>query len=195
MPIFLLTGGVVAQTPPGNAVAPGVTVVKKSWHVRAVDAAMYEDPLRPSGERIGQEAAQKQIEEDYRRTGVRPSPRPNQDIWRNPLRTPTRAVQYVFEVEIKNTGTQRIRGVSWEYVFMDAAGKRELGYRPFDSKVSVGPGRSVKLVGRVTKIVGDAAELKQAREAAERSRGKFPEHVGIRRIEYDDGSVWKRNPK
>ena len=59
----------------------------------------------------------------------------------------------------------------------------------------IAPGGSARLVGRVTKLVDTAAELKEARKAAEQARGKYPELVGIRRIECDDGSVWKRNPR
>lgn len=189
---FLLTCGAAAQTQSRYPDAPGVAVVKKSWRVRAVDTSASGDPLRASGERLEEEAVQKQIEDDYRRSGATTTPWPRPQVRWNTLRAQTRAVQYIFEAEIKNTGAKRIRGVVWEYVFLDAAGERELGYRPFASRVNVGPGGSAKLIGRLTKIVNSAAALKEARKAADRTRGKFPELISIRRVEYDDGSVWER---
>lgn len=190
--IFLFTCGAAAQTPSRYPDSPGVTVVKKSWRVRVVDTSASGDPLRAGGERLEEEAVQRQIKEDIERSGATTTPWPRPQVRWNTPRATTRAVQYIFEAEIKNTGAKRVRGVVWEYVFLDAAGVRELGYRPFASKVNVGPGGSARLIGRLTKIVGTAAELKEARKTADRARGKFPELISICRIEYDDGSVWER---
>lgn len=192
---FLLTSGVAAQTSPSYPDAPGVVVVKNSWHTRVLDSAAYEDPLRASRERVGEEIAQREIMEDYRSSGGSTRTLPSRDVqWRS-LRAPTRAVQYIFEAEIKNTGAKRMRGVVWEYVFLGPAGGREVGYRRFASKVSVSPGKSAKMVAYITLHVNNATEAKVANKAAQQAHGKYLERISIRRILYEDNSVWERHSK
>jgi hypothetical protein len=192
---FLLIGSAAAQTSSRYPSAPGVAVVKNSWRTRTADSAMNEDPLRPSRERAEEETVQKEIIDDYKNTGGSSRRLPSRDVrWRTP-RQPTRMVQYIFDAEIKNIGPKKMRRVVWEYVFLDAAGEREIGYRLFESNVNIAPGKTAKMVGYIQRYVNSAAEAKEANKVAREVHGKYMEIIAIRRIEYDDNSVWERPSK
>ncbi len=185
---FLLAGGVAAQTSPVYPDAPGVTVIKNSWYVKARDRKLEEDPLGPSNEQMVKEV-QRESQEGKDMVGsviVRPP-----QIWRNPTKSRPVA-EYFFEATITNTGTKKIERLIWEYVFLSRTTGREVGYRPFRSKESISPGKSTKLVGVVIVPLENIAE---GAKAGQETRGRYVERVFIRQIEYDDNTVWRRPSK
>lgn len=196
--LFLLTYAVAAQTPQRYAEAPGLAVIKNSWHSKVL-AAPGEDPMEPSLERLNEESAINERQNEIARSGAsarpgityipgtlktRPTPRPSSPM-----------VAYIFEATIRNTGTKKIRRIVWEYIFLDEGGTRELGYRAFNSKVNISPGKSVKVAGYTRIYVNDAVEANKLNQAAQQLHGKYMEVISIRYIEYADNSIWKRLSK
>ena len=60
-----------------------------------------------------------------------------------------RPARYVFlyKISVKNTGSKVIRGIDWDYVFMDRATNAEVGRRQFTSgeKIDAGKGKELKV--------------------------------------------------
>jgi len=97
-----------------------------------------------------------------------------------------RATVYVFKytakASLKNTGAKSIKAVSWDYVFTDKANQKEVKRFKIQSKQQIPPGETVTLL----KDIGldpeeDTRQLGQSKQAVE-----------ITRIEYTDGSVWRK---
>jgi hypothetical protein len=98
--------------------------------------------------------------------------------------------EYVYEVKVSNTGAKKIRELVWKYVLLDPDTGREISDHQFTSKVSISPGRSKKLVGHSA----PPALVSVARTNRD-LRDQYTERVEIRRVEYDDGSVWESTSK
>jgi hypothetical protein len=170
-----------------------VEVIKHSWHTKVRDRRLDEDPLGPTNETLERERYRRN--EELRKAGQTPlEDVPKPKIWRNITR-PEPAVGYFFEATVRNSGVKKIRRLVWEYVFTEPGGGGEVGYRVFESAVKLGPGKSAKVVGIVVRDVLTVAEGKAAEEAARRSRGKYTETVSVRRIVYEDGTIWDRHSK
>ena len=84
---------------------------------------------------------------------------------------------------------KKIRGLVWEYVLVDPSTGSEVGRHQFTSKVSVGPGKSKTIFGYSTLPPVSSVD---ANNAGEGSEGQHSEQVVIKRIYYDDNSVWER---
>ncbi len=192
--IVLSAGLCAAQTQPDENAAPGVVIVQKGWRRFLVrNPALDQDPLRAlenqdRSERIREEVArQSRVNVAH---GREPLTLPSRNAT-NPLppRKPPYPYVYSYRVKISNTGAKRIRGVIWEYVLIDETTGSEVGRHRFESKVSVRPGKTKTLYGRSTLPPASRINAMQAGEAPE---GQNSEHVVMKRIYYDDNSVWER---
>ncbi|HYG81557.1 MAG TPA: hypothetical protein VD861_14270 [Pyrinomonadaceae bacterium] len=98
----------------------------------------------------------------------------------------TRGTVYVFKytarATVKNTGTKAIKAVSWDYVFTDGKERRELKRYRFQSKRQIPPGETQTLTAGVGLDPKD-----KARHITAGKQG-----VEITKLEYADGSVWKK---
>jgi hypothetical protein len=186
--VCLLTGDATAQTSPGEANAPGVTVVKKSWQTRVSGYNVNSGSMNASQDYIEAERIRKEIQAENDRTGVRGTTVVQVVRFRAPQRGAT-AVDHFFEAEIKNAGTKKIRWLAWEYRLFHEDRQIEVRFQPFATTVKINPGKGAKVRGSLTQYV---ATLSEAKEAAKQFQGNYREQVIIHRIEYDDGSVWER---
>lgn len=193
--LMVLSGGLcAAQTPPSGNAAPGVTVVESGWRRFWVrNPALDQDPLRPledqeHSERIRQEAVRQNAIRAA--AGKIQAPLPSRNAT-NPISPPRPAnpFTYSYRVKIINTGVKKIRGLIWEYVFIDPSTGKEVSRRRFASNVSVSPGKSKTLYGRSTLPPAISVD---ARKAGEEPEGQHSEHVVITRIYYDDNTIWER---
>jgi hypothetical protein len=195
--LIVLAGGLcAAQTTRGGEAAapPGVTVVESSWRrFWARNPALYQDPLRPledqqRSERIRQEVArQNAIRAEMGKDQI-PLPARNA-TGPLPPRSPANPFVYSYRAKITNTGAKKIRGLVWEYVFVDPSTGSEVSRRRFESNVSVGPGQSKTLYGRsdLPPVLSvDAGKASQGPE------GQHSERVVITKIFYDDKTTWER---
>jgi hypothetical protein len=97
-----------------------------------------------------------------------------------------RATIYVFKYTakavLKNVGTKSIKEVSWDYVFTDPESGKEIRRFKIQSKQQIMPNESAAL----TKEIGiDPKEDTRTLNSGKQS-------VEVMRIEYTDGSVWRR---
>ncbi len=184
---------VAAQSKPNYVSAPGVAVVESSWKRVVRRLPDPEDPLstleaQDRAERVRSEA----IQQNKQRVeaGLPEAPLPPRTV--NPPRHSTRGPkpEYVYEVKVNNNGAKRIRELVWRYVLLDPDTGREVSDHQFTSKVSIRPGRSSKVVGYSV-----PPALVSASRTNRDLRDQYTERVEIRRVLYDDGSVWESTSK
>ncbi|HKR00172.1 MAG TPA: hypothetical protein VJT09_05835 [Pyrinomonadaceae bacterium] len=90
--------------------------------------------------------------------------------------------KYTARATLKNTGGKTIKAVSWEYVFRDAKDEKELKRYNLQSRQEILPGETQT----ITRDVG----LDPKESTRHITTGK--QSVEITRIEYTDGTVWRR---
>jgi hypothetical protein len=93
--------------------------------------------------------------------------------------------KYTAKATLKNIGSRTIKAVSWDYVFTDANTQKELKRYCLQSKQQILPGDTQTLL----RDVG----LDPKENTRYISIGK--QGVEIIKIEYTDGSVWRRQEK
>lgn len=99
---------------------------------------------------------------------------------------------FIYEFKVRNTGEKTIRKVAWEYSFSDPGTKKKVGKRSYKSKVKVLPGATASLTVRSSQPPIGTIDAKRAGTS---QMDQSPEQMVIQRIEYTDGSVWKRDSK
>jgi hypothetical protein len=96
---------------------------------------------------------------------------------------------FAYKAKIRNGGAKAIREIDWDYVFFDATTGEELGRREFANTGKISSGKSKELSFRIlsppTKRVSVHSLGKKEREGL---RGQ----IVIVRVEYVDGTVWRR---
>jgi hypothetical protein len=90
--------------------------------------------------------------------------------------------KYTAKVTLKNTGSKTIKAVSWDYVFTDTKEQKELKRYSLQSKQQILPNETQTLM----RDVG----LDPKENTRHISTGK--QGIEIIKIEYTDGSVWRR---
>ena len=93
--------------------------------------------------------------------------------------------KYTAKATLKNTGAKTIKAVSWDYIFADAKEQKELRRYKLQSKQQVLPGETQTLIRDVGIDPKD--------NTRHISTGK--QSIEITKIEYTDGSVWRRQEK
>lgn len=195
--LVLLAGGAAAQVSSTTPDTPDMEVLQITWRrvdynpklndraipnperdqIRAVNSARIQQAIQDRRNNPGQTASPVLLREP-------PTPEPP------PVIRPWTG--YVYDFKVRNTGTKTIRKVEWEYLFSDPGTKRKVGRRSYKSKVKILPGAVADLSVRSSlPPIGTI----DARRAASGQSDQSPEQMVIQRIEYADGSVWKRNSK
>ncbi|HWS98676.1 MAG TPA: hypothetical protein VN256_00295 [Pyrinomonadaceae bacterium] len=99
----------------------------------------------------------------------------------------TRGTLYVFKytakASVKNTGAKAIKAVSWDYVFTDEKERKELKRYRLQSKQQILPGETQTLTAGIG--------LDPKDKSRHITTGK--QSVEIAKLEYADGSVWKKD--
>ena len=189
--LLLLTVSVMAQET--SLDPPDVIVLEKSWHKEPqVGPAHASNPLGPNEALIRQTQMEKDTirqREEYslpnQPTEARmpvPQPRPI---------APARSVvtTYVYKIKVKNNGPKTIKSLEWEYQFLNPQTLEVMGYRRITSDTKLSPGTIMKLERRFTR---QPTILVNANQLDKKYRDQFTERLIIHRIQYSDGSVWRR---
>ncbi|HKQ52712.1 MAG TPA: hypothetical protein VJT74_10110 [Pyrinomonadaceae bacterium] len=90
--------------------------------------------------------------------------------------------KYTAKATLKNSGTKAIKSVAWDYVFTDEKERKELKRYKLQTKQQILPGETQTL------SVGLGLDPKE--KTPHIKTGK--QSVEITRIEYADGSAWKK---
>ena len=185
---------IAASASPPRAVAqtqlqspPGIVILKWSWNEYATVPGKNPYPAVPQTNSTGQRSREpfgpKDPLEGARQTEtvtVQPPPRDNR---------PVKGYQY--RVTIKNTGTKTIKGMSWDYIFIDPANEDRLAHHHFRNEKKIRPGKKQQItqfsLAPPTRVVNVRAVNKTEGEP-------LIERLIITRVEYDDGSVWQLRP-
>lgn len=188
--VFLLSIDVYAQSSASQSDAPDLTVTKKNWRREIHHPALTADPFRSNDE-------QAELQRAQRDNGVRNSvrvkegntPLPTVPTAR-PMKTEAEGptARFVYRVTVKNTGTKTITGLAWDYLFFDSDKVEQIGQLSFQQRVKIRPGKTTELIRQ------SAMPPTRVIDATKANKGevKLSEEVFIRRIEYEDGSVWQR---
>lgn len=105
--------------------------------------------------------------------------------------TPSRLpVFYVYSMKIKNVGPKLIKGVAWDYLFIDQNLNSEVGRHQFLTYTKVATNKTITLHGDLRtppiSVVG-------APVSGSDKHSHYSERAVIECVFYDDGSIWK-NP-
>ena len=193
----LLACAAAAQTPKATPTEPhGVTVVGGRWDREVYNPALLEDPMD-----ISTDAAQllKERREVSRvnatrneRGGRTPLPPPSEPSIKTAKRSGPATTIYLYQIRVSNDGTKKIRSIVWDYVLFDPTTQREMGRNQFESKVSLGVGKTKDLFGSSKTPPATVVDVSKSDKV---ERGQYAEAVEIQRVVYDDGTVWERSPQ
>ena len=195
--LLLLPAGAAAQeAPAAKDESHGVSVVKARWQKRFYNRALDEDPTDASSDpaeltRARQDAARATpARSDQRGRSPLPPPLPPDTPGATLGPRPGRGSNvYLYEVKVRNKGTKKIRSIVWEYVLYDPATRAEVGRHEFESKVSIGVGQSKSLQGASSM---PPASVVHVSKSDRETREQYADRVDIRRVVYEDGTVWER---
>lgn len=193
----LLAVAAAGQTPAPAAEPHGVTVVGGRWDSQFYNPALLEDPMDVSTDaaRLNQERREISRVNSTRneRTGRPPLPPPTAPTIKTAKRpSAPPSTLYIYQIRVANTGAKKIRSIAWDYVLFDAATQREAGRNQFESKVSIGVGKTRDLFGSSRTPPAQVVDVSKSDKV---ERGQYAERVDILRVEYTDGTVWVRAPE
>jgi hypothetical protein len=187
---FVLLVDISAKCLQAQQEAPNLTVTKKNWRKEIYHPALTSDPFRANDEQAELQRAQRDnsIRNSVRvREGNTPLP-----AVQNSKPMPTEAegptTRFVYRATVKNLSTKTITGLEWDYLFFDSEKAEQVGQHSFRQRVKIRTGKSTELIGRSNKPPSSVIDATKAKKRD----AHLSEEVVIRRIEYEDGSVWQR---
>ena len=189
--LLLLPAGAAAQeAPAAKDESHGVTVVKARWQKRFYNPARDGDPRDASSDLAEVTRARQDAARANPDRAALPLPPDTESPGATLRPKPGRAsILYLYEVKVRNEGTKKIRSIVWEYVLFDPATRAEVGRHEFESKVGIDVGKSKSLTG--TSSMPPASVVHVSKSDRE-TREQYAERVDIRRVVYEDGTVWER---
>ncbi len=102
---------------------------------------------------------------------------------------PKQRYGFRYKLFIKNTGAKTIKAVDWDYLFFDTETGEKVGHQQFINEGKINPGKDKTLEVFVPSPPARVISVQALnKKGSERLFGK----VILMRIEYADGSVWKR---
>jgi hypothetical protein len=197
----LLTIGSLAlsrtQEAKDSAGAPDLQILKFSWTKERI--GWERDPFSGAVESYDEmriRARNEKRVEDAKKGGSsgevdklkREARDDDEAIARQRQKAPARYV-FIYRLSIKNTGARTIKAIDWDYIFLDAVSRSELGRQQFTSEEKIDPGKARELTIRIrkppTQTISVSSFEKNEREV-------LSEQVMVVRIEYTDGTFWQR---
>lgn len=185
---------------PDDASAPaGVVVVKSAWAKVRVnwEGDPFGGPLENFDEMRARARNEKRID-DAKRGGNQldlnkaeretRADAANVEAVRREKQKPARYV-FTYKATVRNDGAKIVRALDWDYVFFDKGTANEAGRLQFTSEARIAPGKSKELT-----VVARQPPTRtvSAQNLNERERDALDERIVIVRVEYADGTVWRR---
>jgi hypothetical protein len=176
----------------------GVTVVKSGWSKERVgwERDPFSGPLENFEEmrtrvrnekRVDIAKSGGQADVDRLKTEAR-ADAANTAAVRKQQERPARYV-FMYKVSLRNGGAKAIRAVDWDYVFFEKGTTREVGRLRFTSDEKIAPGKSK---GLTVVARQPPAQTVSVQALNDKERDALDGRIEIVRVEYADGSVWKR---
>ena len=190
--LMMMSGYIFAQAPSASQDPGGLAVLSKKWNFEVRNPSLDQDPVQETGDR--QEAERQRLEIERKNEMLRSRGMPTQPVPAAlpPPRTDTLApkpgptISYIYQVNLRNTGSKEVSSVTWEDVFSENETGKEIGRRRFISRENIRPGKAAhfKLRSAAPPAGSIAAGSDNGRSA------KFKEQIVILSVEYADGSKW-----
>jgi hypothetical protein len=95
--------------------------------------------------------------------------------------------EFVYRMTLTNDGAKIVRAVEWEYVFADPETQAEVARHQFYSQQRVRPNETKTLTEYST---SPPTKVISVKALSRPETDRFTESVVIKRIVYEDGSVW-----
>lgn len=188
------TAGAQSLTAVSPDAKAGVAVGKIGWRKEIRNPALDEDPFRHNREQLENERRQEIIDRQNvlrtrsGKTAIDDRGRPTVvEVAKR-----DQFVSYVYKAKVTNTEAKAIRMIEWDYVFFEQADGAEVGRHLFKNRVKIQPGKSAELSLRTT---SPPTYIVNVTKTDKKIKEQYAERVEIRRIEYEDGSVWTRPAK
>lgn len=193
------------QSPPavnnsdGAANAP-LIVAKFAWSKERIgwERDPFGGAVENNDERRVRDAAERRVNEAKRRGDRIEQSRAEADaraeadyIARQRNRTPPPRYVFLYRATVKNTHTQPIREIDWDYVFYDAATQQEIGRHQFTSQTKIGAGKNKELSFTIPQPPARTVSVYALNDSERRS---LREQVFIMRVLYADGTTWQPAP-
>lgn len=183
--LLLLTTSVLAQETAESVDPPHLKVLKKSWSKQVLPLGPSPNPLAPNEELIRQTRAEKQanrmLDHGLPKQTV-------QDEAPSSSRPMARVDTYVYKIMVQNTGQKTIKSFEWEYQLLNPT-HQVMGQERMTSKVKIAPGKTREVKNPSTR---QSTILVFASQLDKKYRDQFTERVIIHRVDYTDGTVWRR---
>jgi hypothetical protein len=193
--LTLLFSVVVAAQRGGTKSDPtDLIVLDQNWHKDFVGAPRDSNPLQPNEDLIRQTRAEKTAireRDDYSLPNKTTEERLPVPMPRPVAPASARSDVYVYKITVKNNGPKKIKAVEWEYQFLRPETHDVMGSRRMTSRVKLSPGQTTVIQAS---LLQKPAHVVSADQLEKKYRDQFKEQVIIHRIDYTDGTVWRRQP-
>lgn len=184
--LLLLTTSVIAQVKTETSDPPDVSVLEKRWsketRYRELDPKKQKPNPRTPNEDLMKEARA----EAGKRVITNGNDSPANET--QPLLL-DRQTTYVYKIKAKNNGLKTIKALYWEYQFLDPDTQEVLGTHRMVSSKKLSPGKTGVFKAET---VQPPSALVSDNQFDKKFRLKFTEQLVIHRVDYTDGSVWRR---
>jgi len=196
--LCVICGGVSAsaQSVPDSSDSSSLAVVKFSWSKERINWQQdpFSGPIENFDEMRVRSRNEKRIQDAKRGGNGSEIARAERDAKTDAALTaqihknkPGR-YQFLYAVQVRNSGDKVIKAVDWDYVFFDLNNQNELGRRQFRTEEKIAPGKSKELKSFMRTPPTQTVSI---HSLVKNERANLGEQVVIVRIEYLDGSVWQ----
>ncbi len=196
----VLTSLVASSAPFGQEVRdptqPNVEILKLHWEKQVQLPRNFDPSIIPTGGTFSDPASRtssstgagSSVDATRAATSTRSAAAGSNNTFpATPGRLP---VFYVYALKLKNIGSKTIKGIAWDYLFMDPTSNAELGAHQFLSYARIPSDKSATLEAQLrsppTRVVRSSDSTKSAHP-------KLIEKSVIQCVLYADNTVWK-NP-
>ncbi len=104
-------------------------------------------------------------------------------------REPPPRYGFTYKVSLRNTGAKAVKSLDWDHVFFDPDTKAETGRHQFTSDEKIAPGKQKELSVFTPSPPSTTISVHRLQK---RERETVGESIVVVRVEYADGSVWRR---
>jgi hypothetical protein len=195
--ILLVILGVccLAQERSAPTDGPDLVAIAQKWHSETRNPALDGDWDKKANDSIEQREKirdNQRVNDQRQARGLPPldPPRPTVSPAK-PRKDPS--LTYFYEVTLRNENKKNVAAVTWEYVFEDRDTGREVGRRRFESRTSIGSGKTRDLEQRSS--IPPTGTINAATSNKTSNADRYSEKIVIVKIEYSDGSIWSAATK
>jgi hypothetical protein len=177
-----------------TAGASGLSVLEHKWEALSVNRAVSDSDPFAANDAANQAVRNQKNTDIDNAARMRRGESPNGPRLRPTGSSPTSSemvdwytpMRFSYTIKVHNTGQKAVRGVVWEYTFLDPTSGKVLGSHRFENEANIKSGGRETVVAKSGNPPSGIVNSK-AREIGE---NLYRERVTIKSVRYSDGSVW-----